>query len=221
MSSSARIRTVVPLAGAARGLAAAALLVASALATARAADVSGDLKALLTAAYFSPACAAEAARLGIAGADPELLIAAFAQSFASGEPDARAERRAAGAGSSGSVDCRASAVALVNLLRANGIAAELVLVSYPAGTASAPPDKVDGPLVYVPALGRYVDPAATEMRNGVSFDRMIKLAAVRVHLIGPMPGADPAHDVCSRVCMNVIGAGAADAIAVVTDVVRP
>jgi hypothetical protein len=121
-------------------------------------------------------------------------------------PDARAERRA---GSfdlwSGSASCDLPAVALINLLRLNGVAAELVLVSMLQARSaghSAFSDRVDGVLVYVPALDRYVDPAATEMRENATFDRVIKETAVRGHLIGPAPYADRALDACGDVCMS-------------------
>lgn len=168
---------------------------------------SSLLKGLLSASYFSEACRHEAGLLGIEHtADARFLVEAFAQSMAAGPPDARAEWRAGSLDArSGSVGCDLPAVELINLLRLNGVAAELVLVSVPhtnPATYSASVDRLDGVLVYVPVLARYVDPAAADMRDNATFDRSIRETAVRAHLIGPAPGADPALDRCGGICMS-------------------
>lgn len=162
---------------------------------------------LVSAAYFSESCQHEAGLLGIARtSDARYLVAAFAQSEVASTPDARAERRAGWPdGLSGGASCAVPAVALTNLLRQNGIAAELVLVwTQQEGPATIPalPDKVDGVLVYVPVLDRYVDPAATDMRENKTFDRGIRETAVRVHLIAPAPDAVPALDRCRDICIS-------------------
>jgi hypothetical protein len=98
------------------------------------------------------------------------------------------------------------AVSLINLLRLNGITAELVLVSMQRENSASPPafsDKIGSVLVYVPTLDRYVDPVATKVSDSSSLDRIVKASAVRAHLNGPAPNADPAFDVCDHVCMNV------------------
>jgi hypothetical protein len=162
----------------------------------------------VSAAYFSEACRHEPERLGIdRTTDPQFLLSAFAQSLAAEAPDVRAERRAVSFDArSQSVGCDLPAVALINLLQLNGIAAELALVSVPRAEPAFGPafsDRVDEVVVYVPALGRYVDPAATDSRANATFDRVIAETAVRTHLIGPAPGADPAIDACGGVCMRV------------------
>jgi hypothetical protein len=167
-----------------------------------AASVESSLvKGLLSASYFSQTCRHEAALLGIEHtADARFLVAAFGQSM-SGAPDARAERRADLLDSrSGSVSCDLPAVALINLLRLNGVAAELVLASPAANSAFT--DRPDLVMVYVPALDRYVDPAAIDMRENATFDRDIRETAVRTHLVGPAPDADPALDRCGGICMS-------------------
>ncbi len=217
MKTSARPANVLAIGSATRRLAAIATALAVTLGPGNlgighAADVAEpSVDGLVSAAYFSAACRHEAERLGIArSADPQFLVAAFAQSLTADAPDARAERRAGSFDArSRSVGCDLPAVALINLLELNGIAAELALVSMPrAEPASGPAfsDRVDGVVVYVPALGRYVDPAATDSRANATFDRVLAETAVRTHLIGPAPGADPAVDGCGGICMRVYSA---------------
>jgi hypothetical protein len=167
-----------------------------------------NFKGLVSAAYFSETCRHEAELLDIGRTtDAGFLVAAFAQSVATGTPDARAERRAGSFDArSGSASCGVPSVALINLLRLNGVAAELVLVRMQQESSASFPafsDKVDGVLVYLPTLGRYVDPAATDLRENATLDRVIKGTAVRAHLIGPAPHADPALAACGHVCVNV------------------
>jgi hypothetical protein len=76
-------------------------------------------------------------------------------------------------------------------------------------------------LVYVPALDRYVDPAATEMRDSATLDWIIRASAVRAHLIGPALRADLASDVCREVCMSVYAPGHdSNVVGVVTETIR-
>jgi hypothetical protein len=167
-----------------------------------------SLKGLVSAAYFSDACRHEAELFGIVGlADPRFLIAAFGRRMAAGTPDARAEVRAGPVDvKSGSAGCSLPAVGFINLLRLNGIAAELALVSTQrAGAPSEPAalDKLDKALVYVPVLDRYFDPAATDLSENAALDRITKGDAIRAHLVGPAPFTDPASATCSDVCMSV------------------
>jgi hypothetical protein len=136
-------------------------------------------KGLLSASYFSQSCRQEAEVLDIVHTtDARFLVAAFAQSVAAGTPDARAERRAGSFDArSGSTSCGLPVVALTNLLRLNGIAAELVLVQ----KASS---------------------GSFDLRANVTLDRNIKGSAVRTHFIGPAPYADPASDPCGSICMS-------------------
>jgi hypothetical protein len=213
MRSSAEVGDVIAIGAAARCCAAIATALAVApgpglLASGHAASDAqwGKFKGLVSAAYFSEPCQHEAELLGIARTtDARYLVAAFAQSAAAGTPDARAERRGGSFDSRlGSPGCDLPVVALINLLRLNGIAAELVLVQQ-VNLASFPTfsDKVDGVLVYVPVLDRYFDPAATELQDNGTLDRSIKGSAVRTHLVGPAPRSDLASAACRDICLSV------------------
>jgi hypothetical protein len=182
----------------------------SLLGNAHAADDAAwhSLKGLVSAAYFSDACRHEAELFGILGsADPRFLIAAFGRRMATGTLDARAEVRAGSVEvESGSAGCSLPAVGFINLLRLNGIAVELALVSTQlAGAPSEPAalDELERVLVYVPVLDRYFDPAATDLSENAALDRITKGNAIRVHLIGPAPFTDPASATCGDVCMSV------------------
>jgi hypothetical protein len=214
MKTSGRLGNVVATRGAARCFAGLLTALAVALGAglpgsghAAGGTESGIVNGVLSAAYFSETCRHQAELLGIARTtDARFLVSAFAQSAAAGPPDARAERRA---GSfdvrSGSSGCDQPAAALISLLRLNGVAAELVLVSLQQASSASGPvfsDRVDGVLVYVPALARYVDPAGTDPRRSAMFDRIIKGTAARTHLIGPAPYADPASDPCGNICIR-------------------
>lgn len=156
-----------------------------------------DMKRLMQSAYFSAACRQAAEALGITRtADANALFAAFAplgRPIASGADRPDAERD----------DCKAPVVLLVNLLRLNGIDAEIVLASIsPASAANgAPPDKIDRVLVYVPGRDRYFDPAAPLGKQAV-LDQIIAEKATRSHLVGPSLAGD-AHDACRNTCMHV------------------
>jgi hypothetical protein len=181
-------------------------------------------KGLVSAAYFSEPCRHEAELLGIARTtDARFLVAAFAESAAVGTPDARAERRAGSFDArSGNPSCGLPAVALMNLLRLNGISAELVLVQQASSASSAAfSDKIDGVLVYVPVLGRYVDAAATDLQDNATLDRTIKGSTVRTHLTGPARNTDLASAVCRDVCMSVYSPRRdPDVVRVVTEAIR-
>ncbi len=104
---------------------------------------------LIRAAFFSDACRQEAEALGIARtSDANALLAAFAGLH---------RRPASLPAANGRNDCGLPAVAVINLLRLNGIDAELV--SATMAKEAAPADQVERVLVYVPTLARYFDPA--------------------------------------------------------------
>jgi hypothetical protein len=89
---------------------------------------------LIRAAFFSDACRQEAEALGIARtSDANALLAAFAglQRRPASSPTAGAQRD----------DCSVPAVAVINLLRLNGIDAELV--SATTAKEAAPADQVE------------------------------------------------------------------------------
>jgi hypothetical protein len=179
--------------------------------SARAASASGtgDVDRLISATFFSDACRQRAASLGILSTtDAQFLIEAFAQSIDADPPDVRAEKRAGSARALiEDADCDVPAVALINLLRLNSVAAEPVLLPIRPTGPSDPArfDKFSSLAVYVQSLGRYVDPAARDGRSGAAFDRAVRARAERVHLIGPAPYGNPATDRCGSICMDVRG----------------
>jgi hypothetical protein len=147
---------------------------------------------LIRAAFFSDACRQQAEALGIARtSDANGLLAAFAelQRRPAGSPTADVQRD----------DCKVPAVALINLLRLNGIDAELV--SATGAKEAAPADQVERVLVYVPALERYFDPALPLEEQGL-VDLLVRERAERKHVLGPALGAN-ARDACPSTCMHV------------------
>jgi hypothetical protein len=173
-----------------------------------------SMKRLIRSAYFSDACRQEAKALGIAGtSDANALFAAFAtlgRPIASGADHPDAERD----------DCRAPVVLLINLLRLNGIDAELVFASMSRASAAdgAPPDKIDRVLVYVPERDRYFDPAAPLGKQAV-LDQIIVEKATRSHLVGPSLAGD-AHDACRDTCMRVYRPRSGSSVRVKTEMIR-
>jgi hypothetical protein len=174
---------------------------------------------LVQATFFSDACRQEAEALGIeVTSDANVLFAAFAPILATVPrpalradwPDARND------------DCKVPAVLLINLLRFNGIDAELVFASMaPAGMAadSVPFDKIDRILVFVTALDRYFDPAAPLGRQSV-LDRVIHEKAKRSHFQGPSLAND-ARNSCRDTCMHVhMPSNETSPVGVKTEVVR-
>ena len=174
----------------------------------------GGMKRLMQSAYFSDACRQEAEALGIAReSDAVELFAAFAtlgRPIAFGADRPNAERD----------DCKAPVVLLVNLLRLNGIDAEIVLASISRASAAngAPPDKIDRVLVYVPGRDRYFDPAAPLGKQAV-LDQIIAEKATRSHLVGPSLAGD-AHDACRNTCMHVYSPRSEPSVRVRTETVR-
>jgi hypothetical protein len=98
---------------------------------------------LIRAAFFSDACRQQAETLGITStSDANALVAAFAglKPRPANSPAPEGQRD----------DCGVPTVAVINLLRLNGIDAELV--SATMAKEAAPADQVERVLVYVPAL---------------------------------------------------------------------
>jgi hypothetical protein len=165
---------------------------------------------LIRAAFFSDACRQQAEALGIARtSDANALLAAFAglQRRPASAPTADAQRD----------DCKVPAVALINLLRLNGIDAELVSATM---AEAAPADQVERVLVYVPALERYFDPALPLEEQGL-VDLLIRERAERKHILGPALSAN-ARDPCPTTCMHVYTAAgnATPPVRVKTETIR-
>jgi hypothetical protein len=166
---------------------------------------------LIRAAFFSDACRQHAEALGIARtSDANALLAAFAglQRRPASSPTAGAQRD----------DCSVPAVAVINLLRLNGIDAELV--SATTAKEAAPADQVERVLVYVPTLARYFDPALPLDEQGL-VDLLVRERAERKHVLGPTLGAD-ARDPCPSTCMHVYTAAgnATPPVRVKTETIR-
>ena len=166
---------------------------------------------LIRAAFFSDACRQHAEALGIARtSDANALLAAFAglQRRPASSPTAGAQRD----------DCSVPAVAVINLLRLNGIDAELV--SATMAKEAAPADQVERVLVYVPTLARYFDPALPLEEQSL-VDLLVRERAERKHVLGPALGAD-ARDACPSTCMHVYTAAgnATPPVRVKTETIR-
>ena len=190
------------------GAAAAALWVVTIVDMQAATEAGQDGMARVTqSAYFSGACREEAQALGIAPTpDANELVTAFATVVR----HVFAQHVASGAGGQDmkknldmeNSDCRVPVVLLINLLRLNGVDAELVFVFMsPASAADdAPPGNIDRMLVFVPGLNRYVDPAMPMGKQAV-LDQIIVEKATRMHLLGPsLAGAAFG---CSDTCIGI------------------
>ena len=143
---------------------------------------------LIRAAFFSDVCRQQAEALGIKRtSDANALLTAFAglRRQPANSPAAEGKRD----------DCSVPAVLLINLLRGNGIDAELV------SATTAPADPVDRVLVYVPALDRYFDPALP-LEEQSHVDLHVRERAQRTHILGPSL-AGSARDACPTTCMHV------------------
>jgi len=158
------------------------------------------MKRLIQATYFSDTCRQEAAAIGIPRmADAGALVATFmafeqrgSMARAAARPDARLD------------DCRAPVILLTNLLRLNGLDAELAFISMmppDSPAAGGAPDKIDRVLVYVPALDRYVDLVAPPGKQ-IVLDRIIREKATRSHFVGPSLAND-ARGACHDTCLYV------------------
>jgi hypothetical protein len=137
------------------------------------------------AAYFSDVCRQRAEAMGLSGmTNVDALLEGIAL-FGRGAPDAPRAlmlrdyvRRD---------DCDIPAILLVNLLRSNGLDAELVL------RCSFDGPQIGRMYVYVPARDRYIDPAGPIGQQGPPLDLKIR----GVHL---RRGSSP--DYCPDVCMG-------------------
>jgi hypothetical protein len=158
------------------------------------------------AAFFSDLCRQQAAALGLARtSDPDVLLAAFETYFA-GAP-ARSSATPIGA------DCLAPGILLINLLRLNGLDAELVLAS------TQPTSEVLQVLVYVVALKRYLDPSLPRSEQS-DLDRLARETMRRVHFRRPLAGGNT-RDPCFDDCMVVYAPGAGlSSISVKTQTIR-
>ena len=148
---------------------------------------------LIRAAFFSDACRQQAEALGITRtSDANALLAAFAglRRQPANSPAAEGKRD----------DCSVPAVLLINLLRANGIDAELV------SATMAPAEPIDRVLVYVPVLDRYFDPALPLEEQSL-VDLLVRERAERKHILGPSL-AGSARDACPSTCLHVYTAEA-------------
>jgi hypothetical protein len=162
---------------------------------------------LIRAAFFSDACRQQAEALGITRtSDANALLAAFAglRRQPANSPAAEGKRD----------DCSVSAVLLINLLRDNGIDAELV------SATMAPADPIDRVLVYVPVLDRYFDPALPLEEQSL-VDLLVRERAERKHILGPAL-ADSARDACPSTCLHVhtAAANAMPRVRVKTETIR-
>jgi hypothetical protein len=167
---------------------------------------------LIRAAFFSDACRQQAEALGITRtSDASALVAAFA-----GLKRQPANSRAA-VGQQRD-DCTVPAVALINLLRLNGIDAELV--SATMAKEAAPADQVERVLVYVPALDRYFDPALPLEEQSLA-DLLVRERAERKHILGPSL-AGSGREACPSTCMHVYTAAgnATPPVRVKTETIR-
>lgn len=148
---------------------------------------------LIRAAFFSDACRQQAEALGITRtSDAKALLAAFAglRRQPANSPAAEGKRD----------DCSVPAVLLINLLRGNGIDAELV------SATMAPAEPIDRVLVYVPVLDRYFDPALPLEEQSL-VDLLVRERAERKHILGPSL-AGGARDACPGTCLHVYTAEA-------------
>jgi hypothetical protein len=148
---------------------------------------------LIRAAFFSDTCRQQAEALGITRtSDANALLAAFAglRRQPANSPAVEGKRD----------DCSVPAVLLINLLRGNGIDAELV------SATMAPADPIDRVLVYVPALDRYFDPALPLEEQSL-VDLLVRERAERKHILGPSL-AGSARDACPSTCLHVYTAAA-------------
>jgi len=166
---------------------------------------------LIGAAFFSDACRQQAEALGVTRtSDANALLAAFA----------RLRRPANSRAAEGQQrdDCAVPAVALIHLLRLNGIDAELV--SATMAKEAAPADQAERVLVYVPGLDRYFDPALPLEEQSL-VDLLVRERAERKHILGPSL-AGSGRDACPSTCMHVYTAAgnATPPVRVKTETIR-
>jgi hypothetical protein len=173
------------------------------------------MKRLIQAAYFSDACRGEAEALGVvATTDANALVTAFVagRGLVRAAPTTDARRN----------DCREPVISLINLLRLNGISAELAFASNElmntATVDGAPLGKSDRLLAYVPSLDRYLDPTVPRGEQA-ALDRIIAERATRTHILGPSLAGD-ARGGCPSTCMNVYSPRSQSSVRVRTEAIR-
>jgi hypothetical protein len=168
----------------------------------------------VSGAFFSEACRQRAAEIGLSGTtnvDVTLAaVAAFGRRLKRpGIPEVVLDDA-----------CEVPAVLLVNLLRSNGVDADVVLV---ARRPRAPSDGLSGKLVeriyvYVPKYDRYLDPEISIGKQR-AVDAILREEMVRSHFQGPSIG-DDSGNTCSDACLMVLGASPAAARRVKTERIR-
>jgi len=152
------------------------------------------IKNFIHAAYFSDSCRQQAESFGITGTSSASTLfaefSALAQRVNAGGDKLNLQRDG----------CVNPAILLINVLRANGIDAELVFASRSARSAANDASKkIDRVLVFVPELDLYLDPAASPGKQAV-LDQITRETMRRVHIAGPsVSGRDGAcRDTCMR-----------------------
>ncbi len=189
-----------------------------------AADILTDGQRLIRSAYFSTACRQAAEELGIHSSDPRAITSAFARELSTWSPDVKAEAGVSRMGTLLAEDCTSATALLINVLRSNGIEAELAIFYTLRATSSRPESAAlfDGVLVYVPAFDRFIDPLRPEeslKRLGDS-GRLARLGTSRLHIRGPSL-VRRADDPCASTCMMVISNIATRSERVRTETIRP
>jgi hypothetical protein len=171
-----------------------------------------SMERLIQGAYFSDACRRGAEALGIAGAsDANSLFMAFIAIRARVGVAHKADPRRDG--------CEEPVILLINLLRLNGVDAELVLASKEtAAVDGAPSGTTDRVVVYAPSLDRYFDPASPLSEQAV-LNWIIAERATRTHILGPSLAGD-ARGGCRSTCMNVYGPRSQSSVRVRTQAIR-
>jgi hypothetical protein len=157
-------------------------------------------KWLVNGAFFSEACRQRAAAIGLSETTNVDVVLSAVAAFG---------RRLKRPGVLEVVlddACEVPAILLVNLLRSNGVDAEVILV------AGRPRDPSDGSseklvehiYVYVPKYDRYLDPEISIGKQR-AVDAILREEMVRSHFQGPSIGNDSGNT-CSNVCLMVLGA---------------
>jgi hypothetical protein len=179
--------------------------------------VSGDrMERLVQAAYFSAACRNEAETLGIVGTtDANALVTAFVTVWG-----------LVGVAPKTSIphdDCGEPVTLLINLLRLNGVDAELAFVSNEqtnvVSVDGVSVGKTDRPLVYVPSLDRYFDPVVPIGGQAV-LHRIAAEKAMRTHILGPSLAGYSRGGCRSSTCMHVYSPRNESSVRVRTEAIR-
>jgi len=157
-------------------------------------------KRLVNGAFFSQTCRQRAAEIGFSdttNVDAALeAVAAFGRRpKRPGVPEAMLDDA-----------CEIPAILLINLLRLNGVDADLVEATRRPRPDSddKTPSSIQGMYVYVPKYDRYLDPEISIGKQG-ALDSILHEEMVRSHLQGPTIG-DDSGNTCSELCLTVRGA---------------